>query len=297
MARLYLHLNRTLDGHCVHTGVARQLGTRSLWKSWGKAIARQYWSHQSQWISQCESQPWQKPPPKLEFLAHHSDGLFITAIWSCTRSTWLHPPVDEVLLLQVLHGRGDLGGHVEQHDGADLLAVALAQVVQQVPVGHVLGHDVKRGLQGAHTCRQRQVNRASLPHHCSWFNTAFGTTECSSARVKTSTYNTQVSAAQSQGLFFSPSTLWIERNMSMKAPLFLSNIHEAVVLFFERLQNEKRGIMNTQFAFLPLSAFMKLKSGSRYLSAGKISRLKCHYRVMWGTPMCWAGNQHGGPCS
>lgn len=61
--------------------------------------------------------------------------------------------MDEVLLLQVLHGRGDLGGHVEQHHSADLLAVALAEVIQQVPVGHVLCHDVKGGLQGAHTCQ------------------------------------------------------------------------------------------------------------------------------------------------
>lgn len=65
----------------------------------------------------------------------------------------LHPPVDEVLLLQVLHGRGDLCGHVEQHDCTDLLAVALAEIIQQVPVGHVLRHNVKRGLQGAHTCQ------------------------------------------------------------------------------------------------------------------------------------------------
>lgn len=54
-------------------------------------------------------------------------------------------------------------------------------------------------------------------------------------------YKTQASAAQTQGfcLFFSPCTLWIEKNMSIKASLFLSNIHEAEVLFFERLQNEK----------------------------------------------------------
>lgn len=64
--------------------------------------------------------------------------------------TRAHPPVDEVLLLQVLHRGGDLCGHVEQHDGRHLLPVALSEVIQQVPVGHVLCDDVKGRLQSAH---------------------------------------------------------------------------------------------------------------------------------------------------
>lgn len=60
-------------------------------------------------------------------------------------------PVDKILLLQVLHCRGDLSGHVKQHDGVDLLAVTLAQVVQQVTVGHELGNDVERRLPRTNT--------------------------------------------------------------------------------------------------------------------------------------------------
>lgn len=58
----------------------------------------------------------------------------------------------EVFFLQVLHGRGDLRGHVQQHHGVDLLAVALPQVVQQVAVGHELSDDVEGRLPRAHAC-------------------------------------------------------------------------------------------------------------------------------------------------
>lgn len=54
--------------------------------------------------------------------------------------------MNKILLLQVLHCRGDLSGHVEEHHSVDLLAVALAQVVQQVTVGHELGDDVEGRL-------------------------------------------------------------------------------------------------------------------------------------------------------
>lgn len=48
--------------------------------------------------------------------------------------------------------------------------------------------------------------------------------------------------------------------------------------------------------------FLKAKewpSGSGYLSTGQLSRMKCHYRGMWSTPMCasWVSHQHGGTCS
>lgn len=42
--------------------------------------------------------------------------------WSVGSS---HPPVYKVFFLQVLHCRGDLCGHVEQHHCIDLLSVAL----------------------------------------------------------------------------------------------------------------------------------------------------------------------------
>lgn len=62
-----------------------------------------------------------------------------------------HSPMDEVLLLQILHGRGDLSGHVKQHNGSYLLTAALPEIVKQIPIWHVLGHNVKRRLQGTHT--------------------------------------------------------------------------------------------------------------------------------------------------
>lgn len=52
-------------------------------------------------------------------------------------------PVDEVLLLQVLHGRGDLCGHIEQHHGVDLLTITFTQVIQQVSMSHELCDDIK----------------------------------------------------------------------------------------------------------------------------------------------------------
>lgn len=63
-------------------------------------------------------------------------------------------PVDEVFLLQVLHGRRDLRGHVQQHHSIHLLPVALSQVVQQVPIGHELRDYIERGLPGADPCQR-----------------------------------------------------------------------------------------------------------------------------------------------
>lgn len=62
-----------------------------------------------------------------------------------------YSPVDEVLLLQVLHGRGDLSGHVKQHHCSHLLTAALPEVIEQIPVRHVFSHNVEWRLQGAHT--------------------------------------------------------------------------------------------------------------------------------------------------
>lgn len=71
---------------------------------------------------------------------------------TCNPKTHTHTPVYEVFFLQILHGRGDLSGHVQQHHGVDLLAVALPQVVQQVAVGHELRDDVEGRLPRAHAC-------------------------------------------------------------------------------------------------------------------------------------------------
>lgn len=65
-------------------------------------------------------------------------------------------PVYEVFLLQVLHGRGDLCSHVEQHHSIDLLSVTLPQVIQKVTVGHELCDDVKRRLSCANTYREQR---------------------------------------------------------------------------------------------------------------------------------------------
>lgn len=70
-------------------------------------------------------------------------------------------PVDEVFLLQVLHGGRDLRGHVQQHHGVHLLPVTVPQVVQQVPIGHELSDYVEWGLPGADPC---QRDKASACH-------------------------------------------------------------------------------------------------------------------------------------
>lgn len=59
-------------------------------------------------------------------------------------------PVNEVLLLQVLHGRGDLSGHIQQHHGIHLLPVTLTQIIKQIPICHELGDDVEWGLSRTH---------------------------------------------------------------------------------------------------------------------------------------------------
>ena len=65
-------------------------------------------------------------------------------------------PVDEVFLLQVLHGGRDLSGHVQQHHSIHLLPITVPQVVQQVPIGHELSDYVERGLPGADPCQRDQ---------------------------------------------------------------------------------------------------------------------------------------------
>lgn len=62
--------------------------------------------------------------------------------------------MNKILLLQVLHSRGNLSGHVEQHHGVHLLTVTLTQVVQQVTVGHELGDDVEGRLACTNTCNK-----------------------------------------------------------------------------------------------------------------------------------------------
>ena len=99
--------------NCQSCQAAGHETVRLLWKPWGEGIARQSWNRNSQWIAQEETSLWKKPPQKEEFLGHRAGGPFMVVIWDCTSSMWLHPPVNEVLLLQVLHSRGDLGGHVE----------------------------------------------------------------------------------------------------------------------------------------------------------------------------------------
>lgn len=75
------------------------------------------------------------------------------------RKGWPSPlPVDEILLLQVFHGRGDLGRHVQKDDGVDLLSVAVPEVVQEVPVRHELGDDIKRRLPRTDTCGVIKTN-------------------------------------------------------------------------------------------------------------------------------------------
>lgn len=67
-------------------------------------------------------------------------------------------PVDEVFLLQVLHGGRDLRGHIQQHHGVHLLPVTVPQVVQQVPIGHELSDYVEWGLPGADPCQRDKAS-------------------------------------------------------------------------------------------------------------------------------------------
>lgn len=77
----------------------------------------------------------------------------------------------EILLLQVLHGRRDLRGHVEQRHRIHLCLFTISQIIQQVAMRHVLCHNVERRLQCAHTCGSENVvktNRKSTEytHFC-----------------------------------------------------------------------------------------------------------------------------------
>ena len=72
--------------------------------------------------------------------------------------------VDEVAALQVGHGGGHLGGHVEQDDGVDLVAVGAPQVVEQVAARHELGDDVEGRLAGADAQQLHQVRVLHLLH-------------------------------------------------------------------------------------------------------------------------------------
>lgn len=68
-------------------------------------------------------------------------------------------PVDEVFHLQILHSRGDLCGHVEEHHSVHLLAVTLTQIIQQIPMSHELCDDVKGRFPCAHACYDTQTRK------------------------------------------------------------------------------------------------------------------------------------------
>lgn len=69
--------------------------------------------------------------------------------------------MNEAPALEVAHPAGDLRGHVHEHDGVDLLAVAVAQVVQEVASAHELGDDVEGRLPRAHA---QQLHQVRVPH-------------------------------------------------------------------------------------------------------------------------------------
>ena len=59
--------------------------------------------------------------------------------------------MNETLCFQVRHAGRYLCGHVEQHGRAEFVAVAIAQIVQQISSIHELCYDVERRLSGAYT--------------------------------------------------------------------------------------------------------------------------------------------------
>ena len=65
-------------------------------------------------------------------------------------------PMDEVLRLEMRHGRRDLGRHVEQNKWAKVGGWrTAAQIVEQVTMTHELGDDVKWRLSRTDTCKQK----------------------------------------------------------------------------------------------------------------------------------------------
>lgn len=72
--------------------------------------------------------------------------------------------MDETSTFEIAHPAGDLRGHVHEHDGGDVLAVAVAQVVQQVTLAHELGDDVEGGLARAHAQQLHEVRVLHLLH-------------------------------------------------------------------------------------------------------------------------------------
>lgn len=66
--------------------------------------------------------------------------------------------MDEVFLLQILHSRGDLCGHIEKHHSVHLLTVTLTQIIQQIPMSHELCDDVKGRFPCTHACHDTQTH-------------------------------------------------------------------------------------------------------------------------------------------
>jgi len=59
--------------------------------------------------------------------------------------------MNETFCFQVCHAGRYLCGHVEQHSRAEFVAVAVAQIVQQISAIHELRYDVERRLSRANT--------------------------------------------------------------------------------------------------------------------------------------------------
>ncbi len=59
-------------------------------------------------------------------------------------SQFLNSPMDKVVRFQIGHTGGDLNSHVEEDRGSEFTGIALTQVVEEVAMGHVLGHYVVR---------------------------------------------------------------------------------------------------------------------------------------------------------
>ena len=77
---------------------------------------------------------------------------------------FINLPVNEVSRLEVAHGRGNLRRDVHQDDLADLLAVGVPQVVQEISARHELRDDVEGWFAGADAQELDQVGVRHLLH-------------------------------------------------------------------------------------------------------------------------------------
>lgn len=67
------------------------------------------------------------------------------------RRRCINAPMDEVVGLQVGHAGGDLHGHVEENRRSEFAGRALAEVIEEISMGHILRDNIVGRLPGTNT--------------------------------------------------------------------------------------------------------------------------------------------------